>query len=99
MIFNFSGSAVRKSFFRYRSARVHIESNDLLKVLYLVFLYTKSLMVFNYLGHCIKMAVELNWIISISISGIVAIIGIIYIRNILTKRSGRNDTKMNGCIC
>ena len=55
-------------------------------------------MVINYSGHCIKMAVELYWIISISISGIVAIIGIIFIANILTKRSGRNDTKMNGCI-
>jgi hypothetical protein len=99
MIFNFSGSSVRSSSFRYSSARVHIESNDLLKVLYLVFLYTKSLMVISYSGHCIKMAVELNWIISISISGIVAIVGLIFIGNILTKRSGRNDTKMNGCIC
>jgi hypothetical protein len=99
MIFNFSGSSVRSSSFRYSSARVHIESNDLLKVLYLVFIDTKSLMVINYSGHCIKMAIELNWIISISISGIVAIVGIIFIGNILTKRSGRNDTKMNGCIC
>ena len=56
-------------------------------------------MVINYSGHCIKMAVELNWIISISISGIVVIVGIIFIGNILTKRSGRNGTKMNGCIC
>jgi hypothetical protein len=55
-------------------------------------------MVINYSGHCIKMAVELNWIISISISGIIAIVGIIFIGNILTKRSGRKNRKTNGCV-
>ena len=45
------------------------------------------------------MALELNWIISISILGIVAIAGIIFIANILTRRSGPKDRKTNGWVC
>ena len=56
-------------------------------------------MVISYSGHCTLMALELNWIISISISGIVAVVVIIFIANILARRSDRKDRKANGWIC
>ena len=62
-------------------------------VLYLV--DTKPLMVISYSAHCTYMALELGWIISVSISGIVAIVGIIFIANILVKRSDRKQRKAN----
>lgn len=70
-----------------------------LKFLYLVGIDAKSLIVINYSGHCTKMALELNWIISMSVSGIVAIVGILFIVNILTRRSGPKDRKTNGWVC
>ena len=39
------------------------------------------------------MALELNWIISVSISSIVAIVGIMFIANILVKRSDLKERK------
>jgi hypothetical protein len=55
--------------------------------------------VINDSGHCTQMALELNWIISISVSGIVAIVGIIFIANILARRSGRKDNKTSVWVC
>ena len=52
-------------------------------------------MVISYSAHCTYMALELGWIISVSISGIVAIVGIIFIANILVKRSDRKQRKAN----
>ena len=42
---------------------------------------------------------ELNWIISISISGIVAIVGIFFISDILSRRPGGKNKGTIGDIC
>ena len=54
---------------------------------------TKPLIVISYSAHCPYMALELGWIISVSISGIVAIVGIMFIANILVKRSDLKERK------
>ena len=56
-------------------------------------------MVISYSGHSTHTALDINWIISISISGIVAVVGIIFIANIFARRSGHKDRKINGWIC
>ena len=42
---------------------------------------------------------ELNWVISICVSGIVAIVGIIFIANIIARRSGHKDSKTSVWVC
>ena len=71
---------------------------QIIKFLNLVSVDTKSLKVINYSGLCTNMAIDLNWIISLSVSGIVAIVGILFIVNILTRRSGPKDRKTNGWV-
>ena len=42
---------------------------------------------------------ELNWVISICVSGILAIVGIIFIANIIARRSGHKDSKTSVWVC
>jgi hypothetical protein len=49
------------------------------------------LIVITYLELCTRMAFDLNSMISLSISGVVGIVGLIIIINILIRRSGRKN--------
>jgi hypothetical protein len=58
----------------------------------------KLLILITYLEYCTRMAFDLNSMISLSISGVVGIVGLIIIINILIRRSARKNREHNDLV-